>query len=254
MGADGSTPTRLTDDPTAELAPVWAPDGTRIAFLVRPEGTDAYGRLDLYVMQADGRDLHLVDSQFHSFAPPRWAPDGTHLVFASSRDTPHTVWLFVSHLDGQQPTALTPGETPTWDPDGRRLAFSIPTDNGYQVGVVNADGTNRTQLTFERYSSLPATPVWAPDGRRIAFEAYRRDTFGLAVINPDGSGLHQLTESPGAGPVGDRDLDWAPDSQSLAFTRVTGIGDPGSVYLINADGTGLRRLEYGREPTWQPHP
>ena len=33
MDADGSNPTRLTDNPALELLPKWSPDGTKIAFI-----------------------------------------------------------------------------------------------------------------------------------------------------------------------------------------------------------------------------
>ena len=56
--ADGSGLRRLTRDPAVDCAPVWSPDGRKIAFqrlLVRREGDKIVGfDFDVYVINADG--------------------------------------------------------------------------------------------------------------------------------------------------------------------------------------------------------
>jgi TolB protein len=49
MNADGSGLRNLTRNPARDLRPSWSPDGRRIAFV-----SDRDGRLDAYVMNADG--------------------------------------------------------------------------------------------------------------------------------------------------------------------------------------------------------
>jgi len=49
MGADGSNPTRLTNNPSYHEQPAWSPDGTRIAFVSNRDGP-----LEVYVMPAQG--------------------------------------------------------------------------------------------------------------------------------------------------------------------------------------------------------
>ena len=62
---------------------------------------------------------------------------------------------------------------PAWSPDGQRIAFergrrqAHPTGSGawgYEVYVMNADGSGQQRLT--RGGSQPR---WSPDGRKIAF-------------------------------------------------------------------------------------
>jgi TolB protein len=69
-------------------------------------------------------------------------------------------------------------------------------------------------------------------------------------MNPDGSAAAQLTRGQGAA----SDAAWSPDGTRIAFTRCRGSCD---VYVINADGTGERRLTRGdppgeQSPTWSP--
>src|SRR5262249_44773165 len=120
------------------------------------------------------------------------------------------------------------------------------------VVVMNADGSRQRALTNG------IDPVWSPDGRKIAFAAHSRDGYrDIYVINADGSGLRHLTHTPGK----KEDLfpSWSPDGRTIAFARyrVSGFDDTqGDIYLINADGSGLRRLTRTRDseddPAWSP--
>ena len=79
--------------------------------------------------------------------------------------------------------------TPTWSPDGRMIAFnSLSHDGprGYDVYVMNADGSDQRRLT--RNVSFHA---WSPDGRKLAFDG-NGDIF---VMNADGSGQRRLTRN-----------------------------------------------------------
>ena len=70
---------------------------------------------------------------------------------------------------------------------------------------------------------------------------------GLFVMNVDGSGLRQI-------PLNDPDItspgsaDWSPDGKTIAFDQYSNS----SIYLVNADGTGLKRVGSGAMPTFSP--
>jgi Tol biopolymer transport system component len=80
---------------------------------------------------------------------------------------------------------------PAWSPDGRRIAFTRSTENGFNVFVMNADGSGQTQLTSGPGRVLDRFPTWAPDGTKIAF--YRLLTSrtpsdaAIFIMNADGS-------------------------------------------------------------------
>lgn len=54
---DGTGATPLTDGPGDEVSPVWAPDGTRIAYEASPIPNEAHAPIDIYTMNPDGGDV-----------------------------------------------------------------------------------------------------------------------------------------------------------------------------------------------------
>lgn len=123
---------------------------------------------------------------------------------------------------------------PVWSPGGDRIAYVRDFE---ELWSMKADGSGKKRLT--RGLGLLASPAWSPNGRLIAFGA---DTgLGLWVIAPDGTGRRRLTK------VDAYEVAWSRNGRSLAFASYD------AAYVINADGSGLRRLvndftELGDEP------
>jgi TolB protein len=98
-----------------------------------------------------------------------------------------------------------------------------------------------------RQPALPASQAGAPIKvatlpGRIVFDNFH----DVWSINADGTGLTRLTRSPGPG----FDATWSPDGARIAF-RSERNGDP-EIWLMNADGSGQRRLADGLSPAWSP--
>lgn len=113
-----------------------------------------------------------------------------------------------------------------------------------------------TQLTTNANDQFPA---WSRDGTQIAFVRYpadRRELFcHLFVINGDGTGLQQVgqvkTDCSGAS--------WGPGDRQLAFGGEPPGGIGVSLWVVNVNGTGARRLLRGQganlegtHPAWSP--
>ena len=85
-------------------------------------------RQDIYVMDADGKNVkQLTQDKFYD-AQPAWSPDGKQIAFESDRDG-FFFEIYVMSADGKQPINLTQHPVvdhggPAWSPDGKRIAFS----------------------------------------------------------------------------------------------------------------------------------
>ena len=86
----------------------------------------------------------------------------------------------------------------------------------------------------------------------------RAGDYAIYVLNADGSAQTRLTENAAArssnGVFFQVEPDWSPDGRSIAFaSRRGGSFD---IYVMNADGTGTRRLTATSDdddnPTWSP--
>lgn len=80
---DGSAPPRqLTRGARSNTAPVWSPDGRRIAF-VRGSGSTGE-KTQIHVLNLAGGEAQAWTNLETGAANPRWSPDGTRLLFTST--------------------------------------------------------------------------------------------------------------------------------------------------------------------------
>jgi hypothetical protein len=180
MNSDGSGVTRVTSGRcyasgcAVPSMGSWSPDGTKIAY----RETDN----SIHIVNADGTGnttLNLTGGL--SAFSPAWSRDGMKIAFAGdynfSADTSQTD-IFTMNLDGSAVTNVTnsPYECelyPSWSPDGKRIAYTrSPCAFGFHglppfatdVFVINADGTNRINLTKNSGSGIRQSgePAWRP--------------------------------------------------------------------------------------------
>lgn len=138
-----------------------------------------------------------------------------------------------------------------FDPAIAFLDVRDPYGNDNRLTVINADGSNRTQLT-----SYPVgPPAFSPDGQRIAFIAGASAPLGsgLYTIGRDGADLVKVCPVASATPSSK--VDWArlPDGQErIAFLdTVAGSADSNfAAYLTSgvAAGASVVRLTPGDAP------
>ena len=139
------------------------------------------------------------------------------------------------------PTPLLPVEDayPHVSKDGL-LVFQSTRAGGNKLFVSKLDGSGLRQLT--QGPSQDVTPKWSFDGTKVAYAATGADgNEEIWVVNADGSGARNVTNHPG----GDSHPSWSPDGREIVFCSNRDDGKHDDVYVIGADGKGLRRLTEG---------
>jgi TolB protein len=219
------------------------------------------GRNELYVMNPDGSGLRLLTSVqplYEGGVGGTWSPDGRKILFGTTirRDGIASEEVMVVNVDGSGEQVLTDqraGEGAAaagWSPDGRKILFSRGSYSSNDVGVyvMNADGSGERKLTDG------GAVAWSPDGQKITFE---RDQ-AVWVMSADGSDQQRLTSRTSSLP--DFAGEWSPDGARILFARVVeenprgGAAERIDFYVINADGSGERRLaqDVVWSGTWSP--
>lgn len=103
--------------PGDDLAPVYSPYGTMIAFT-----SDRSGDTAVWTMDADGKHLREIAHHPGRHAVlPRFSPDGGSLVYTVLPDGPGAPRLWTVHLDGSNRRDLGPGSEPDWGTSNRTI-------------------------------------------------------------------------------------------------------------------------------------
>lgn len=230
-----------------ERAPSWSPDGTKIAFV-----GDKDGDTRAYIMSADGSGTRLVTSDTKKVDAPDWSPEGKRLAVSVCTNSAKDEWdIYVVDVDGSHLQRLThdKGDSaqPAWSPDGKSIAFTSATNGPYQIYVMNADGSNRRQVTQGEH------PSWSPDGKKLAFTKWGgpgTNTFQIYTVYIDGTDLREVTDKnllKASQPA------WSPDGSRIAFVATPALGGVQQIYVIGPDGSSLHALTQTKDNSFHPN-
>jgi Tol biopolymer transport system component len=174
--------------------------------------------------------------------------------------------LIIADADGSHARKLVAGlerdYNASFSADGDWVVFTSERHGSADIFRVRTTG-----MGLERLTDSPAfddQAVLSPDGQALAFVS-TRDTGSTDIWILDLTTRHarNLTHSPG----GDFRPSWSPDGRKLAFSSDRGTKPQrskgnweqvheASVYVVNADGSGLRQLssadQLAGSPKWSP--
>jgi len=219
----------------------WSPDGRTLAYGTTrgggsPGGQAAPPRDGLHLLDLETSRDRLLAGDWANWQDLAWSPDGTKLAYVAGASA------YVMQV--AKPERITPiranATSPTWSPDGRLIAYDRCVGGQTSgIDVARSDGSHARQLT-----RVGCSPAWSYDGTRIAYTVW----CGIKLVTPTGT---QLTP-PGAwrcrhvGVAGP--LVWSPDSRRIAIAGRDGV------YVMNRDGSGLRRIwdQPAERPAWRP--
>ena len=194
------TLTNVSNSTADDNWPRWSPNGREIAF-----HSNRAGNFDIYVVNADGSGLRAVTTDAALDQWPDWSPNGQRLAFRRGND------VYVADAGGEEQNVqrltflpATIDQMPAWSPDGQRIAFMSLREGYCAVFLMNADGSNQTNLTPKEPNDPASSwcsraPSWSRNGR-ILFMSFRPSTNGdveLFSMADDGTDLVRLTTSVG---------------------------------------------------------
>ena len=193
--------------------------------------------------------------------------DATGKILFSSTNGGTVSHVFVLDIDHSTVVPLTSSadddQSPRWSPDHTKIAFAR--NGGVSstgIWVMDADGSQGARVSPVNYGAV----AWSPDGTRLLVTS--GDT--VRTINADGSGAVDVgIMNTSTGTVCLADPVWSPNGATVAGSCTTDNGDVGAftqTYLMNSDGSNLRRLTNGQtygsansgtsfaeaEPSWSP--
>lgn len=205
---DGKDIRKLTDSPGYDAEATVSPDGKKIIFT-----SERSGDLELYSMDVDGKNIMQLTDAVGYDGGAFYSPDSNMIVYRRS-------------------TPTTPAEVARYK---SLLARHLIVPTTFEIWVMNADGSNKRQITNLAGGSF--APYFTPDGNRIIFCTNyfatdpRKRNFDLALINLDGSGLERVTfnETFDGFPM------FSPNGKKLVFASNRNAAKEGETNVFIAD-------------------
>ena len=149
---------------------------------------------------------------------------------------------------------------PALTPDGRQIAY-FSEENSFFVDLYLADAETGKVLrrlvkstlsnNYESLRFINSAGSFSPDGRYFAIAAKRKDRDDLVILDVKKDEEVRRIPLPLNGLTTPA---WSPDAKQLAFTGYDGgLSD---LFIVNADGSDLRRLTNDKyadlQPSWAP--
>jgi Tol biopolymer transport system component len=276
MDADGGNLRQLTHSAfLTSSAPVWSPDGARIAF------NGAFGKnRAIFLVTLDGTEISRLTAAEGNQGEASWSRDGRRIFFESDAAGNSDIFSIQVPPGTVRRVTFDAGEdqSPSVSPTGEQMVFSSNRSGRPDIFVQDL-GTGQVH----NLTNNPADdehPAWSPDGTRIAFDSNRTGRKQVFVMNADGSDTRQITWGDGeasmpgwstgsgdlvvsAGPllvvhlsdksireIVPRELGadwpaWSPDGKWIAFSSA------GRLFITPSGGGTIRFLTNGSHAAWR---
>ncbi|MGC0418030.1 hypothetical protein [Embleya sp. AB8] len=247
-------------------------DGEPVAKAVPPSGTPGAPG----VKRPDGAELLVDRDGTNSAQNPAFSPDGASMVFtvfhsgynaggAALRVLPAGGGPARTLLDEPDKAAVNlPGTS--WHATGGITFASDRAGAPEEIWVVKPDGGEPVRVTRHSGPSTYLEPSFSPAGDWIVFQEATPaveakplpdggELGSLWKVRPDGTGLVRLLDGP-ATATDNRQPNWSPKGDRVVFQRRAKNAQSWALYVLNSDGTGLRRVTHDvgehTDATWSP--
>jgi len=218
--------------------PTWSPDGTKLVI-----SGNSGGVTDLYMLDADGRNVHRLTNDKFGDLQPQWSPDGNLIAFSSDRGPGADLALLrfprwsIATLDVHSGIAtILPGQrglntNPQWSPDGKSIAYVSDRTGIANVFLYDLNSREHFRLTnvvgaISAITEYSPSISWAREADKLAFTYFDDGDYTIwQVKNP--RGLKQAPyRDPAPARLGNAVL---PGDSARADGRVSAAADTANV-------------------------
>lgn len=204
---------------------------------------------NIFTVPLEGGEVAQLTFNSEIDGHPSYSPSGDQIVFSRMRNGDFDIYLMNSDGSQQRPLTSSPAIdlVPSFSSDGKNIIFESNRDGNFQLYIMNVDGSDPHKISSGLGEDMGGK--FSPDGTQIAFASDRNGQgYDLYVMDVNGSNIVQLTH----GLHNDFSRSWSPDSSQIVFnSQVDGVGQ---LFIINRDGSNLRRLTAnpGLTPAYSP--
>jgi len=150
-------------------------------------------------------------------------------------------------------TAPTPADVNSLAGLSGKIIYLTEANNVSEVFIMNADGSNLTNITPAGVGQNIYDPALSPDHSKVAFIGGEMDE--IYIMDADGTYPIQLTHH--ASYAGCWALAWSPDGDRIAFDCVSDENGYHQIYSMRPDGSGITNLtntsgSNSFKPSWSP--
>ncbi|HEX2623519.1 MAG TPA: hypothetical protein VHL11_25335 [Phototrophicaceae bacterium] len=235
-----------TEDQVGWITLSWSPDSRTIAYTAWHEGsnfTNVSLTLDSDAPASPASSVSTITTSRDTKEiryNGMWSPDGAYFAYILSYPavTNGSLYLQVLHDPDAAAVRLTNSllvaVDPYWSPDSTSIVFlDMLTHDLYRVNINQSDISTQRLVQKGIY-----TPVWSPDGTQLAYlKVDSSNKINLEVIDLSTLVTQVLVDQQFGSMASPA---WSPERDIIAFTAYD--TSSGNLYLINADGTNLRRI------------
>ena len=200
---------RIVTDLDQMIGPSWSPDGKKLVF----SGSKG-GQTNIYMIDADGRNMRQLTKGWYAGLMPQWSPDGRKVAFVSDRGPNTDIQLLkfgkwqINVLDLETGNVdVIPGQAgknlnPMWSPDGKSVAYISDRTGITQVFLYDFDEKQHYQLTkfvggVQSVTENSPAMSWARQADKLAFVYFDHGDYTIwSISNP-----RQLKTTPYREPV-----------------------------------------------------
>ncbi len=191
----------------------WFPNGRQLACRGFTSA-DLSSLHDIYILHPE--KLTLVNITKSPEKAEGWASvsgDGKKIAFHAEEDTPDGKYnprapreIYSMNADGSGIVNLTNTRLsergPEWSPDSKRIAFyvNVPAvqpdgteTSKREIHVMNADGTNREPLVFDRDEQVITLDGWSPDSKWVLIRMKDKGVIDIYRIHADTKEIVRIT-------------------------------------------------------------